>query len=560
MSQADVDTDKPSGRSSQARSRSPSLSVLHRSSLGSQPKRNDSNPFVPPADGETRGSRRQSRRTSDNVFLTAIFDEGSHLSINETHLSEPTRYSSIHLLSPYQKFRQIARTIAWACNFLKFLSRILKNPIEWTWHYDPGCFANLLKEQAEAKARLASAPMLNRHVSSLQFSISHLFVEERKFEGYLTPEMRSLFRKLPEERNSHDIDTLVRWTSSMRCFKSFPKDIHRKLIEAGSYEKWGSSRTIVKEGHHAMYFYVILDGEIEVSYVDYEGHEALASEGQDYSRAYIHILGHQVAGDSFGELSFVEQTPHATTAITQKPTEFLTISKEEYMDIMEMRQDPSGTEKLEIMQGIPLLCTLSLPMGPLAHYCEIQSFAPNTALIVEGTVPTRIYFLRKGTCRIIKLVKFIKKSYHLGSKTTFHLMPLDRQSPGSGAAVSSADDTDIVTKILVVGELKPGDHFGNETDPLESSGYSTELPSPVTIVTNERVDVAEMAKIDFHKFSTPRTKELLETGRAPLADLENLSKKYISDRLWSSYKRKVVKDIVKMREEQSTGKRVILMQ
>lgn len=81
-------------------------------------------------------------------------------------------------------------------------------------------------------------------------------------------------------------------------------------------------RTIVREGHPARFFYIVLDGEIEISVVDKAALEA-AKEGKkaanvaangafdekkeskvkesDLERAYIRNLGSLHSGDSFGD-------------------------------------------------------------------------------------------------------------------------------------------------------------------------------------------------------------------------------------------------------------------
>jgi hypothetical protein len=54
----------------------------------------------------------------------------------------------------------------------------------------------------------------------------------------------------------------------------FPPEVQKLLIKAGRFEKWGIGRTIVREGHPAQCFYILLDGEMEVTIVDKAALEA----------------------------------------------------------------------------------------------------------------------------------------------------------------------------------------------------------------------------------------------------------------------------------------------
>jgi CRP-like cAMP-binding protein len=50
--------------------------------------------------------------------------------------------------------------------------------------------------------------------------------------------------------------------------------VQKLLIKAGRFEKWGIGRTIIREGHPAHCFYILLDGEMEVTIVDTAALEA----------------------------------------------------------------------------------------------------------------------------------------------------------------------------------------------------------------------------------------------------------------------------------------------
>ncbi|KAI8920042.1 hypothetical protein DFJ77DRAFT_450863 [Powellomyces hirtus] len=173
--------------------------------------------------------------------------------------------------TPYQKFRRVARMVAHSVHFVKFLARILKNPIEWSWEYDPKTYSeddvshSTSLSDSKTKGHASGIPLLMSHEI---FGVSHLFMKPKKFQGWLDNDMRSLFRKKPQNRTKHDLDIMATWCSTMKCMEKYPTSVQRALLGAAIYTRWNSSRQICKESHPVGRFYMILDGEVEISKID----------------------------------------------------------------------------------------------------------------------------------------------------------------------------------------------------------------------------------------------------------------------------------------------------
>ncbi|KAJ3153761.1 hypothetical protein HDU86_005094 [Geranomyces michiganensis] len=182
--------------------------------------------------------------------------------------------------SPYRRFRRIARMVAHSVHFVKFLARILKNPIEWSWEYDPKTYTAEdvsvsvpMPDTAPASSNAASrykthTPGMPLLMSHEIFGVSHLFSKPKKFQGWLDNDMRVRFRKKPGTRTSQDLDAMTTWCSTMKCMEKYSPSVQRALLSAAVYTRWHSSRQIFKEGHPVGRFYIILDGEIEITRVD----------------------------------------------------------------------------------------------------------------------------------------------------------------------------------------------------------------------------------------------------------------------------------------------------
>ncbi|KAJ3053394.1 hypothetical protein HDU99_007986, partial [Rhizoclosmatium hyalinum] len=352
------------------------------------------------------------------------------------------------------RLRRMFRLVALASHFTKYLSKILKNPVQlsinlhvlyftlntilnrWGWEYDPD--ANFAQEVANP----TNTEKTRNIVSAVDFAVGHLF-SKNSYQGWLTPPMRTLFRKPPELRTDLELSELQGFCSTMKAFRKYPPAIQRELLKVGRYERWHSERMIVGENQKGMYFYVILDGEIEMFRMDREGmtkdkrsrsqlsisavsSESIMNESKktdDYERKYRIPLGSQTSGDSFGELAFVSGL-RITSAITKKTTEFLLIERDDYLRIVQDTNDTHLREKLSFLKRIPLFKTLSANIETIALYGDLKSYPPESVVICEGDPCEYLYFLRSGSCRLIKALSFEKVKYHNG---TYSLVPLSAE-------------------------------------------------------------------------------------------------------------------------------------
>jgi hypothetical protein len=54
----------------------------------------------------------------------------------------------------------------------------------------------------------------------------------------------------------------------MKGMRKFPAEVQKLFVKAARFERWGAGRTILREGHPAKFFYILLDGELAVTVVD----------------------------------------------------------------------------------------------------------------------------------------------------------------------------------------------------------------------------------------------------------------------------------------------------
>ncbi|KAJ3100739.1 hypothetical protein HDU97_001966 [Phlyctochytrium planicorne] len=488
-------------------------------------------------------------------------------SVNGIH--EDPRLINYGTTYAFHRFKRVARLVTILINFAKFLSRILKNPIQWGWEHDPDAHLfGKIYNNGKSKVKGNSG---QRGIISTDFSVSKLFNTQKVFKGWLPEQMRELFRKPARMRNDNDISEMQVWASGMKAFKEFQPAVQKMLLKVGRYERWHAGRTIVKEGHIAMNYYILLDGEIEVSRVNRdlvdthlqrfieEGIANGKSEDEidlkditaELERVYTDLLGTQSSGESFGELAFINGNIRLASVTTRRTTEFLIIERHHFERVMSMAQDTDIREKMLAMKEVAIFRTLSVNLNNLARYVDVRTYPPNGVVVCEGDLCEYIYFLRSGTCRVIKAIPFLKIPI---SRDKFVFRPIHfsyKDSLESAEFDATTAGTTVTTKFVVVQHLHPGDHFydgDSSKTPRElylASGLGTSA-SRTSVVANLKTEILRISKLDFNKFATKSTwKAFVEMSENAMPPLERLSEAYMAKRDWEVYKRKIVEEVVR---------------
>ena len=183
-----------------------------------------------------------------------------------------------------------------------------------------------------------------------------------------------------------------------------------------------------------------------------KGHLTTAGDGdlaaqnlsaKQYERASETLFATVIAGESFGEN---ENLKRSMSAKSTTNVEVLMIEKREYDSIIAQsikKGDLLMKEKLSLLyKEIPLMTTMKIDENAFVRSLEFRSFPPNTPIIYEGRMGSTIWFVRSGTCRILKLVKF-KKAF---------LEPLPNNSY-SNLISTKQTQPDETIKLLCIGKV-----------------------------------------------------------------------------------------------------------
>lgn len=250
--------------------------------------------------------------------------------------------------------------------------------------------------------------------------------------------------------------------------------------------------------------------------------------------------GNMQSGDSFGDIAFRVNGLRAATSeiirfifieiivITTRTSECLVFTKKDYERLMASIPEASDSQsKLFAFRATsPLFYSLSFEENALTRYCDIRNVSPSSCVLLEGEIPDHVNFIRTGECCILKSVHYIRETM-LDGKKKIHRLPIEFQKDAEQklniSSVSIPDVRNIYNikvthetsvfhhykKLVLIDTIGPGKHFGVYGDFIDSGKRSIEKKSGVTIVAKGLVELIGMSIIDFQRFGTSATSEVL---------------------------------------------------
>jgi hypothetical protein len=148
--------------------------------------------------------------------------------------ARPIAYLGIYV----KKFKRCVRIIAHAMQLIKFLGRVLKNPIELGWEYDIVSYIKVDSRESERSVRKSHSrsSKIEKVASGIggnslvNYVLSSRQQKQLEFTGWLPYEIRDLFRKAPNERTHDDIEALCRFCAPMKGFRRFTATVQVHLL------------------------------------------------------------------------------------------------------------------------------------------------------------------------------------------------------------------------------------------------------------------------------------------------------------------------------------------
>lgn len=143
-------------------------------------------------------------------------------------------------------------------------------------------------------------------------------------------------QKAPEIRNTFDIKMLEKTTKNVDFFQNYDKETHEQICKYMTYLFCQKGGVLFHLGSIGNTFYIILKGSVEVWVNIPKIVEETKPDGTIETRTELVLSNVRVlqAGNSFGELSLMENKPRAATIICGENCHFGVLDKPSFDNIL----------------------------------------------------------------------------------------------------------------------------------------------------------------------------------------------------------------------------------
>ncbi|KAI3378756.1 hypothetical protein SNEBB_010395 [Seison nebaliae] len=372
----------------------------------------------------------------------------------------------------------------------------------------------------------------------------------RPKERQLSKEVKYALTLPPTRRTGEQINNIVLdLTQSVQQFAEFPINMQQELAKRSYYDEFGANRVILRQGHYADNFYLILSGKTVVT-ITKTNEENGTTETKDV--AFLK------KGDTFGELALMSGAKRNATVSCCTSVTLLTLDRSAFVDIFmhyEKGSVPSHIRFLHKVEYIKHWPIAELPYDK-PNICLFTYFKKGTVMCKNSTNSEWLYIVKSGHCRILKLldapkinktkasVKLLKKQattksrkFGRQSKLPTKLPPIKKeiQKPQERHVKDEKKPERIYVHIQTLSE---GNVFG-----LHDIVFgSTQGSMPTTLIS----DGTECILINRKFFTEHLSEKLIRRMRiemTPLPTELELKRKFQEFIDWTIYKQKMKKSI-----------------
>ncbi|CAF0738558.1 unnamed protein product [Rotaria sordida] len=154
-------------------------------------------------------------------------------------------------------------------------------------------------------------------------------------------------------------------------------------------------RVIIREGHRAEKFYLIIDGITDV----YQLWESPITN--TISSRLVAVLK---KGSSFGEIALLNSKRRTATVTCQTDVTMLAIEQEDFVKIFMSNKERTEPDFITFLRQIPEFRGFPFEKIPPndPYFCHVVYYRMGTVMCKDSNKDEWIYVIRTGCCRVIK--------------------------------------------------------------------------------------------------------------------------------------------------------------
>ncbi|XP_067661264.1 cyclic nucleotide-binding domain-containing protein 2-like [Haliotis asinina] len=216
-----------------------------------------------------------------------------------------------------------------------------------------------------------------------------------KREHHISTEAKEILCMNPADRTEEQLHIAqLSLDQAVDAFNEFPIKMQKSLVKAGWYEQFEAGRVIIRQGHTADNFYMILSGTAVVT--------ILATK--DSGEVYTFTANILEKGYCFGELALINQAKRSATVTCRDDVELLALGREDYLDLFTKAERGKDPEHIRFLKTLHIL--RDWPVDKIPHgnpeVCIFIYVRRDTVLCKESNSGEWVYVIMTGTCRVLK--------------------------------------------------------------------------------------------------------------------------------------------------------------
>ncbi|KAK3607722.1 hypothetical protein CHS0354_016749 [Potamilus streckersoni] len=222
-----------------------------------------------------------------------------------------------------------------------------------------------------------------------------------KKEISLSQEVRKILTTRGQYRTQRMVKQAMNGLQTLRFLSEYPLKTQEKLCTVAWYQTIETKKTIIKQGHDAESFYLILSGNAFMKKI---------TRDEKTKELKVHTIARLGKGQSFGEVGLIFNTKRTATVESATPMEVLVIGKEDFIRIfMDSEHPDKEAEHIGFLRQVPLF--QNWPIESIKEEpgsCLINYYKRGTLVTDNDQTSEWFYIVKSGTCEVMKTLKAVK--------------------------------------------------------------------------------------------------------------------------------------------------------
>ncbi|XP_071787067.1 uncharacterized protein [Asterias amurensis] len=213
--------------------------------------------------------------------------------------------------------------------------------------------------------------------------------------------LRSILSEKATERTSGDVDVVLALLRKNKTFTDYNRETQKALAKVMEYLRYEPRRIILKEGHLASGFYIILSGTCLINQKEIDPRN---------NETFVRTIDEIHSGDSFGSIELLNNCMRTVSVVCKDECEVLLVNKEDFDTIIREPLEMERQHLIEFCNNQNVFEKLPTNFNFAGNHYAIsaKNYKPGVVITRDINESDFIYVIKSGKCRVISEVKEIK--------------------------------------------------------------------------------------------------------------------------------------------------------